>query len=156
MKRTRAIQILQERGVAHEVRAFAAEAFTAEEAARALGLPAGSLFKTLVARGERRGVVLALVPADAQLSLRKLAAAAGDRRMEMVGVAELMPLTGYHKGGVSPLGGRRAWPTYVDGSARRWSSISISAGQRGLQILLAPDALAGLCDVTYADLAEAE
>jgi Cys-tRNA(Pro)/Cys-tRNA(Cys) deacylase len=154
VKRTRAIQILEDRGIPHEVRSFEAEVFSAEEAAEALGLPPGSLFKTLVARGERRGVVLALVPTDTQLSLRKLAAAADDRRMAMVDARDLMRLTGYHKGGVSPLGGLRAWPTFLDVTARRWPRISVSAGQRGLQILLDPVALADLCGAVFADLGE--
>ncbi|GAB4203417.1 MAG: Cys-tRNA(Pro) deacylase [Roseiflexaceae bacterium] len=154
MKRTKAIEILSQAGIPHEVREFAASEFTAEEAARELGLPLEQLFKTLVVRGERRGIVLALVPGDCALSLRKLAQAIGDKRADLVEQSELTRLTGYLKGGVSPLGGRQGYPVYIDERAILCERISVSAGQRGLQILIAPDDLARATGGSYADLAE--
>ena len=159
MKRTKALDALAAARVAHEVREFAASAFTAEETARELGLPLAMLFKTLVVRGERRGVMLALVSGERELSLRKLAQAAGDKRAEMVDVAELPRLTGYLKGGCSPLGikvgGRTGYPTFIDASAFTHERISISAGLRGVQVLLDPRDLARLPNATTADLADA-
>jgi Cys-tRNA(Pro)/Cys-tRNA(Cys) deacylase len=159
MKRTKALDALAAAKVVHEVREFAASAFTAEETARELGLPLAMLFKTLVVRGERRGVMLALVSGERELSLRKLAQAAGDKRVEMVDVAELPRLTGYLKGGCSPLGikvgGRTGYPTFIDASAFTHERISISAGLRGVQVLLDPRDLARLTNATTADLADA-
>lgn len=159
MKRTKALDALAAAKVVHEVREFAASAFTAEETARELGLPLAILFKTLVVRGERRGVMLALVSGERELSLRKLAQAAGDKRVEMVDVAELPRLTGYLKGGCSPLGikvgGRTGYPTFIDASAFTHERISISAGLRGVQVLLDPRDLARLTNATTADLADA-
>lgn len=158
MKRTKALDALAAAKVVHEVREFAASAFTAEETARELGLPLAMLFKTLVVRGERRGVMLALVSGERELSLRKLAQAAGDKRVEMVDVAELPRLTGYLKGGCSPLGikvgGRTGYPTFIDASAFTHERISISAGLRGVQVLLDPRDLARLTNATTADLAD--
>ncbi|HQV30097.1 MAG TPA: aminoacyl-tRNA deacylase [Thermoflexales bacterium] len=159
MKRTKALDALAAAKVAHEVREFEASEFTAEETARELGLPLSILFKTLVVRGERRGVMLALVSGERELSLRKLAQAAGDKRVEMVDVAELPRLTGYLKGGCSPLGikvgGRTGYPTFIDASAFSHERISISAGLRGVQVLLDPRDLARLTNATKADLTDA-
>ncbi|HEY3289970.1 MAG TPA: Cys-tRNA(Pro) deacylase [Anaerolineae bacterium] len=138
MKKTRAIEILDKLGLPYELRSFEATEFTAEEGAQKMGLPPDEVWKTLVARGERKGVVMAVVPGPHTLSLRKLAAAIGDKRAEMVDVSELMRLTGFLKGGVSPLGGRRDYPIYIDASVHQHARISVSAGQRGLQILISP------------------
>jgi Cys-tRNA(Pro)/Cys-tRNA(Cys) deacylase len=154
MKKTKAIEILDKAGIAYELRAFDATEFTAEEAAEKMGLPAEDIWKTLVARGERKGVVMAIVPGPRSLSLRKLAQAIGDKRAEMVDVSELMRLTGFLKGGVSPLGGRREYPIYIDASVRTRTRVSISAGQRGLQILIAPDDLIRIAQGAVADLVE--
>lgn len=153
MKKTRAIERLDRAGIAYEVRSFDAVEFTAEEAADKLGLPLDHMFKTLVARGERKGVVMAVVPGSGELSLRKLAAAMGDKRVEMVDVDELFKLTGYLKGGCSPLGARRDYPVFLDASAMRHARISVSAGQRGLQVLIAPADLARAARATVTDLA---
>jgi Cys-tRNA(Pro)/Cys-tRNA(Cys) deacylase len=154
LKRTRAIEILTQAGIPHEVREFSAREFTAEEAARELGLPLDMLFKTLVVQGERRGYALALVPGDGSLSLRKLAQVMGDKRADLVDLNDLTRLTGYLKGGVSPLGGRLACPVYLDEQAILHERISVSAGLRGLQILIAPDDLLRAAGGSFADIAE--
>ncbi len=151
MKKTRAIELLDRAGVSYELRTFEAVEFTADEAATKMALPPDEVWKTLVARGERKGVVMAIVPGPYNLSLRKLAQALGDKRAEMVDVSELMRLTGFLKGGVSPLGGRHAYPIYVDQLVHQYERVAISAGQRGLQILIAP---ADLIHVTQANLAD--
>ncbi|HEX9014928.1 MAG TPA: Cys-tRNA(Pro) deacylase [Chloroflexota bacterium] len=155
MKKTRAIQILEDSRVAYEVRTYDSEGFaSAVEVAAKLGIAPEAVFKTLVARGERTGVVMALVPADRNLDLRKLAHILGDKRAEMVDPDELPRLTGYIRGGVSPLGGKRAYPTFVDGSALRQDRISVSAGVRGAQILVAPGDLMRLTGGSSADIVE--
>jgi Cys-tRNA(Pro)/Cys-tRNA(Cys) deacylase len=138
MKRTKALDILEKAKIPHDVREFKASEFTVEETAEALNLPLNRLFKTLVAEGERKGLVMALVPGDAQLSLSKLAKAMGDKRVEMIDVEDLFRVTGYLKGGCSPLGAKRAFPVYLDASAINHERISVSAGLRGVQILLSP------------------
>lgn len=155
MKKTRAIQILDDLKVPHEVRSYDSEGFaTAVEVAQKLGLPPEAVFKTLVARGDRSGVMMALVPADKSLSLRKLAHLGHDKRVEMVNPDELPRLTGYIKGGVSPLGGKRAYPTFLDRSVLQHERISVSAGVRGVQILIAPSDLARLTRAILDDLTE--
>lgn len=154
MKKTRAIEILDKLGIPYELRSFDATEFTAEEGAQKMGLPPEEVWKTLVARGERKGVVMAVAPGPRTLSLRKLAAAIGDKRAEMVDVSELMRLTGFLKGGVSPLGGRRDYPIYFDASVHGHTRISVSAGQRGLQILIAPADLIRATKGVTVDLCE--
>ena len=154
MKRTPALDILARCNVPHQVREFAATEFTVEEAAEKLNLPLAVCFKTLLARGKRRGLVFALVPGDAQLSLRKLARAMSDKRAEMCDADDLFRLTGYLKGGCSPLGARRNLPVYMDESAMQYRQISVSAGLRGVQMLIAPADLQRLTRAILADIRE--
>jgi Cys-tRNA(Pro)/Cys-tRNA(Cys) deacylase len=152
MKRTKALDILGKAKIPHEVREFKASEFTVEETAGALNLPLNMLFKTLVAEGERKGLVMALVPGDAQLSLSKLAKAMGDKRVEMIDVDNLFRVTGYLKGGCSPLGAKRAFPVFMDEDALLHDRISVSAGLRGVQMLLAPADLQRVTNATVVDL----
>ncbi len=111
----------------------------AETVARKVGLPAEQVFKTLVARGDKHGVCLAIVPGDAQLDLKALAKATGDKKIDTVPLKEVEPLTGYIRGGVTALACKKTYPVYLDETAQLFDVISISAGVRGLQILIAPD-----------------
>ena len=155
VKRTKAIQILTDSKTPHEVRSYDSEGFaSAVEVAAKLSIPPDAVFKTLVARGERSGVVMALVPADKTLDLRKLASLMGDKRVEMVDPSDLPRLTGYIRGGVSPLGGRKNYPTYMDKSALDHDRIAVSAGVRGVQILIAPADLIRTTRSTTADIVE--
>ena len=152
MKRTKAIEILDQAGIAYEVREFEAHAFTVEETAEQLGLPLNMLYKTLVVKGERHGIVMALVAGDDQLSLSKLAKAMNDKRAEMIDVEDLFRITGYLKGGCSPLGARKAFPVFIDETAFLHDRISVSAGLRGVQLLIAPQDLQRATKATVADL----
>ncbi len=155
MKATRAIQLLVDQKIPHQVRAYEADGFvSAVEGAKKLGITAGAMFKTLIARGERQGVVIALVPGDESLSLRKLAQAMGDKRVEMVDPSEISRLTGFVKGGVSPLGGKRSYPVFMDSSALQHPVICVSAGMRGLAIMIAPLDLAKVTKSTIVDILE--
>lgn len=156
MKRTRALDILTKAGVSHEVREFAASEFTVEEAAEQLGLSLSMVFKTLLVRGERKGLVFALTPGDTQLSLSKLAKAMGDKRAELVAVEDLFRLTGYLKGGCSPLGAKRDFPVFMDQSAMVHARICVSAGLRGVQVLIAPTDLQRVTRAIVADIRESE
>jgi Cys-tRNA(Pro)/Cys-tRNA(Cys) deacylase len=101
-------------------------------------LPPEQVFKTLVARGDRSGVCLAVIPGDQQLDLKALARQTGDRKVETVGLKEVQPLTGYIRGGVTAFAGKKDYPVHIDETAELFDVISVSAGTRGLQILIAP------------------
>ena len=121
-------------------------------AAEALGIPAEQVFKTLVAGGERSGINVFCIPVCCELDLKKAAKAAGDKNMELVAVKELLPLTGYIRGGCSPVGMRRHYPTFLDETCELWDEIAVSAGERGHQVLLPPLALAELVNASLADI----
>jgi Cys-tRNA(Pro)/Cys-tRNA(Cys) deacylase len=104
-------------------------------------MPPEQVFKTLVVSGDRTGVLLAAIPANSELDLKALAAASGNRKVDLVPVKEVLALTGYIRGGVSPVGTRKPYPLYLDFTADLWPRISVSAGIRGCQMLLAPDDL---------------
>jgi Cys-tRNA(Pro)/Cys-tRNA(Cys) deacylase len=154
MAKTNAARILDAAGVRYELREYAVdeEHLAAAQVAEAIGMPPEQVFKTLVVRGDRTGVVLAAIPANAELDLKALANASGNKKMELVHVKEVLGLTGYIRGGVSPLGTKKAYPVYLDETAILWDRISVSAGVRGCQMVLAPDDLirvtgAAACDI---------
>jgi Cys-tRNA(Pro)/Cys-tRNA(Cys) deacylase len=140
IQKTNAARLLDQMGIRYELREYAVdpEDLAAEAVAAKIGLPPGQLFKTLVAQGDRHGICMAVIPGDTELDLKALAAASGDRKIHLVPVKELQKLTGYVRGGVTALAAKKAYPVYADGSIERFDVISISAGMRGLQILLAP------------------
>ncbi len=138
--KTNAARLLDQLGIRYELREYAVdpEDLAADSVAAKIGLPAAQVFKTLVARGERNGVVMAVVPGDQELDLKALAAAAGERKIALVPVKELQGLTGYIRGGVTALASKREYPVFVDETVELFDVVSISAGVRGLQILLSP------------------
>lgn len=117
-----------------------------------LGADPATVFKTLVARADRAGVVMACIPACAELSPKALATACASRHAALVPLAEVRPLTGYVRGGCSPLGAKKAYPVFMDESALLWERIFLSAGQRGVQLELAPRDAARACGAVFADL----
>jgi Cys-tRNA(Pro)/Cys-tRNA(Cys) deacylase len=127
-------------GIRYELREYEVdpEDLAAESVAAKIGLPPEQLFKTLVAEGDRHGICMAVIPGDTELNVKALAVASGDRKIQLVPVKELQKLTGYIRGGVTALAAKKAYPVYADTSIERFEAISISAGIRGLQILLAP------------------
>jgi Cys-tRNA(Pro)/Cys-tRNA(Cys) deacylase len=138
--KTNAARLLESLHIPHELRDYdpGDEHITAEEVARRVGLPAEQVFKTLVCRGDRNGVMLAVLPADATLDLKGLAKVAGDRRCDTVPLKEVQALTGYVRGGVTALACKKDYPTIVDETIELFDVVSVSAGLRGTQILLAP------------------
>ncbi len=121
-------------------------------AAKAIGMPPEQVFKTLVARGAKTGINVFCIPVCCELDLKKAAKAAGDKNMEMVSVKELLGLTGYIRGGCSPVGMKKKYPTYMDETAILWDTIAVSAGERGHQMLLPPEALANLVGAKLCDI----
>ena len=139
-QKTNAARLLDQLGIRYELREYEVDPddLTAETVAAKVGLPAEQVFKTLVARGDRHGVAMAVIPGDQELGLKALAAAAGDRKIQLVPVKDLPFLTGYIRGGVTALGSKRDFPVYVDETIELCDVVSVSAGVRGLQILIAP------------------
>lgn len=138
--KTNAARLLDTLGIAYTLRDYEVdEHLPAEAVAAKIGLPPEQVFKTLVVRGDRHGVALAVVPADRSLDLKALARLTGDSRVETVALKEVLPLTGYVRGGVTALACKKAWPVWCDETAGLFELISVSAGARGTQILLHPD-----------------
>ncbi len=139
--KTNAARLLDSLGIAYELRAYDVDEndLSAESVARKIGLPPEQVFKTLVARGDRHGVCFAVVPGDHQLDLKALAGLSGDKKIDTVGLKEVQPLTGYIRGGVTALAAKKTYPVFADETIELFDVISVSAGQRGAQILLAPE-----------------
>ena len=138
--KTNAARILDSLRIPYELRSYEVdeEHLDATTVALKVGLLPEQTFKTLVARGDRHGVCFAVIPADTHLDLKALARLTGDRKVDTVPLKEVQPLTGYVRGGVTALGAKKDYPVYVDETAEILDQISVSAGVRGTQILLAP------------------
>ena len=121
-------------------------------AAAAIGMPPEQVFKTLVARGEKTGINVFCIPVCCELDLKKAAKTAGDKNMEMVAVKDLLNLTGYIRGGCSPVGMKKKYPTYMDESCILWEEIAVSAGARGHQMVVPPEDLVNLINAKLADI----
>jgi Cys-tRNA(Pro)/Cys-tRNA(Cys) deacylase len=151
--KTNAVRLLDTLGIRYELREYEVDPaqLEAETVARKIGMPPEQVFKTLVTRGDRNGVCLAVVPGDMDLDEKALARLTGDRKVEMAPLKEVQPLTGYIRGGVTALACKARYPVYVDETLELFDVISVSAGVRGTQILLAPaDYLAATQGVTGA------
>lgn len=152
--KTNAARLLEELKVRFELREYEVdpEDLSAETVAAKVGLPAEQVFKTLVVRGDRNGICLAVVPGNAELNLKALAKLAGDRKAEMVSLKEVLPLTGYIRGGVTALACRKDYPVYIDETAILFDVIAISAGVRGTQIILDPNDYIRVVKATEGDI----
>lgn len=138
--KTNAVRLLDRLNIRYELREYEVdpEDLAAELVAKKIGLPAEQVFKTLVAQGDRNGICMAVIPGSAELDLKALAGASGNRKIQLVPVKELQALTGYIRGGVTALAAKKDFPVYADETIELFDVISISAGTRGEQILLAP------------------
>jgi len=140
MTKTNAMRLLESHGVAFQTREYDVdpEDLSAETVARKINLPIEQVFKTLLARGDRNGLCFAVIPGNTELDLKAMAKGTGDRKIDLVAVKELQPLTGYIRGGCTALAAKKDFPVFVDETAELFDVISISAGQRGLQLLVSP------------------
>ena len=129
---------------------------SAESVARKVGLPSERVFKTLVARGDKTGVLMTCIPGNAELDLKAIAEVSGNKKVEMVHVKEIQQLTGYVRGGVSPIGTKKRYPIFLDQTAMKFPFISISAGIRGSQIFISPGDLSKALNVTVCEIARVE
>lgn len=153
--KTNAVRILDRLGIAYELRTYDVdpEDLSAATVAAKIGFPLPQVWKTLVTRGDRNGVAFAVLPGDAELDLKALARATGDRKVDTVALKEVQPLTGYIRGGVTVLGARKAYPVFVDEGVNAFDRISVSGGMRGLQVLIAPADYLRATEATLAPIA---
>ena len=152
--KTNAVRIVQQAGIPcrEEFYEFDENDLNGNHAAQAIGKPAEEVFKTLVARGERTGINIFCIPVCFELDLKKAAKAAGDKNMVLIPVKELLSITGYIRGGCSPVGMKKKYPTFIDETCILYEEIAVSAGAKGHQMLLPPEALAQLTDAQLVDL----
>ncbi len=137
--KTNAARILDSLGIRYQLRDYeVGDDLGAEAVAVKVGLPAEQVWKTLVVRGDRHGIGFAVIPGDHELDLKALARLTGDRKVDTVPLREVQPLTGYVRGGVTALGARKDYPVFVDENIEVFDQVSVSAGVRGTQIVLAP------------------
>lgn len=155
IKKTNAARILDRLGISYELvpYPFDPNDLAAEHVAEELNEPIEKVYKTLTLRGDKTGPIVCVVAGNREVDLKKAANASGNKKVEMVHMKELLPLTGYIRGGCTSIGMKKHFPTYVSAEAASFPFIYVSAGQRGLQLKLAPADLLRAADATYADIA---
>jgi len=151
---TNALRLVRSLGISVETKEYqwSEDDLSATAAALKLGLDPDRIFKTIAVRGSQTGPFLCVVPGSAEVDLKKAAKASGNKSVEPLPLRELEPLTGYVRGGCSPVGLKKTLPVFIDETALLWETISVSAGMRGLQMLLAPQDLAGAAGALFVDL----
>ena len=156
VKKTNAMRMLDGAKIPYEVRTYDFEEtdLAGVHAADAVGMPYETVFKTLVARGDKTGVVVFCIPVAEELDLKKAARASKNKSVELLHVKDLLPTTGYIRGGCSPIGMKKQFPTFIDETAQLYDEIGVSAGCRGCQVLLDPMQLTDYVNATLCDLTE--
>lgn len=153
--KTNAVRLLDSLHIPYELRVYKVDPddLAAETVAAKIGLPPEQVFKTLLARGDRHGPSFAVVPGNYELDYKAMAKLSGDRKVELVALKEVQPLTGYIRGGVTVLGAKKDYPVYADETIELWDVVSVSAGVRGTQILLAPSDYLRITNATVGEIA---
>lgn len=156
MTKTNAMRLMEQAGIPIRVMEYAVDEsdLSGLHAAEELGMPPEQIFKTLVARGDKNGICVFCIPVCCELDLKKAAKISGNKKVEMIHVKELLGLTGYIRGGCSPVGMKKQYPTYIEETAIIYDEIGVSAGVRGAQMLTDPEKLIDYCRMTPADLME--
>ena len=154
MKKTNAARILDKLGIDYEIKTYEVDEddLSAVHVAQVVGMDISTVFKTLVTRGDKTGVIMAVIGGADEIDLKALAKVSGNKHVEMIALKELLPLTGYVRGGCSPLGAKKNYPVFIDSKALLQEKISVSAGQRGMQLVLSPKDLVTAANATVADL----
>ena len=152
--KTNAMRLLEQAGIPFRVETyeFDEEHLSGAHVASQVSLPEDQIFKTLVVRGEKKGIMVFCIPVMMELDLKKAAKISGDKKIEMTHVKELLGLTGYIRGGCSPVGMKKKYPTWFDETAMLYDEIAVSAGVRGAQIIVNPDALKDYVEAAYSDV----
>lgn len=156
MTKTNAIRLVEQAGLRFRTMTYDYDEhdLSGTHAAQAMGMPPEQVFKTLVARSDKGAVLVFCIPVCCELDLKKAARASGSKKIELVAVKELLGLTGYIRGGCSPIGMKKSYPTYIDETAVLYDEIAVSAGQRGQQLLLSPDDLIQFVNMIPTDLTQ--
>lgn len=152
--KTNVMRLLDAAKIPYEAKEYPVDEndLSGSHAADLMGADHGSVFKTLVLKGEKTGYMVCCIPVDGEVDLKKAAKAAGDKKAEMLPMKELLPVTGYIRGGCSPIGMKKRFPTYLDRSAEKYEKIAVSAGTRGVQVILSPADLGRYVGAEMADL----
>ena len=152
--KTNAVRLVEQAGIPckEAFYEFDEKDLSGMHAAEAIGMDPEQVFKTLVARGERTGINVFCIPVCCELDLKKAAKAAGDKNMELIPVKDLLNLTGYIRGGCSPVGMKKKYPTFFDETCQLWEEIAVSSGARGHQMIVPPEALAELVNAKLLDI----
>ena len=155
MIKTNVMRLLEQAGIPYKALEYEADEdnLAGEHVASQIGMPTEQVFKTLVARGDKTGIIVFCIPVALELNLKKAASITGNKKIEMLHVKDLLGTTGYIRGGCSPIGMKKKFPTYIDETAILFDEITVSAGVRGCQLCLSQEALvkyidASLCDIT--------
>jgi Cys-tRNA(Pro)/Cys-tRNA(Cys) deacylase len=158
MKKTNAARFLDSLKINYKLCEYEIEEsdLSAESVAKKVGLPPEQVFKTLVTRGDKTGVLMACIPGNAELDLKATAPVSGNKKVEMVPMKEIQQLTGYIRGGVSPIGTKKHYPIFLDESAIKFPFISISAGARGSQIFISPEDLIETLGITVCTIGQSK
>lgn len=154
MSKTNAIRILESHKIKFETVSYEVDEndLSGVNVAHKVGVDPETVFKTLVCIGDKTGHVVFCIPVITELNLKKAASASGNKKVEMIKVKDLLPLTGYIRGGCSPVGMKKLFPTYLDETAQLFENVYVSAGVRGMQMKLNPDDLLNIVEAVYANL----
>lgn len=154
MTKTNVMRLLDAAKISYEAKEYPVDEndLSGSHAADLMGVDHGSMFKTLVLKGEKTGYLVCCIPVDGEVNLKKAAKAAGDKKVEMLHMKDLLSVTGYVRGGCSPVGMKKRFPTWIDETALLYEKIAVSAGLRGVQILLEPQDLADYVGAEFLDL----
>ena len=152
--KTNVMRLLDKAKISYEAKEYPVDEndLSGSHVADLLGVDHGSMFKTLVLKGDKTGYLVCCIPVDGEVDLKKAAKAAGDKKVEMLPMKDLLAVTGYIRGGCSPIGMKKRFPTYLDSSAFQYETITVSAGQRGAQVILSPNDLMAMVGAKAADL----
>ncbi|WMI80458.1 Cys-tRNA(Pro) deacylase [Anaerotignum sp. MB30-C6] len=156
MVKTNVMRLLETAGIPYRTTEYEYDEnnLSGLDAAEKIGFPPEQVFKTLVTRGDKTGVLVFCIPVDMELDLKKAASVSGNKKLEMTHVKELLALTGYIRGGCSPVGMKKKYPTFIDETAILFDEIAISAGIRGEQVILFPDDLIRYTEATAVDISK--
>ena len=154
LNKTNAIRLLEVNNINHTVSEYEVDEndLSGETVAKKISASEDEIFKTLVARGDKTGVLVFCIPVSVELNLKKAASTSGNKKVEMIKLNELLPLTGYIRGGCSPIGMKKEYPTFIEETAQLFEFIFVSAGVRGMQIRLAPTDLKKISGALFAEL----
>ncbi|MCX6157613.1 MAG: Cys-tRNA(Pro) deacylase [Ignavibacteriae bacterium] len=154
MKKTNAVRILDSNNIQYELfeYEFNEDEIDAVSVANKISAPHDQVFKTLVATGDKTGTVVFVIPGNEELNLKKAATASGNKKIEMIKVKDLLSLTGYIRGGCSPVGMTKKYPTYIEETSQLFEKIYVSSGVRGIQMLVSPAELTDVTEAVFSDL----